>query len=131
MPRKTIKQRKNPSETKNNRIRPILEQLIGIENPDDLMFEIISTLKEGSKVPQEGKFYTFIYSPKTPNIQYDQNPLVAVTNVFNWGFKGINFHWDEVRQYTWDEITGGIYEILAEEMDDMRSIPYAHIRLNI
>ncbi len=140
MPRKTVKQRESErqqkgqkiiSDTDSNRVRVLLDGLIGNENPDDLMVEIISILKEGGKAPQAGKFYTFIYNPKTPNVQYDQNPLVAVTDVFNWGFRGINFHWDDVRQYTWDEIAGGIYEVRSEELDDMRTIPYAHIRLNI
>ena len=126
MPRKTIQQR-----GKVNRVAPLVKKLIGTEDPDDLMFEIISVLKEGSKTPQVGNFYTFIYNPKTPNIQFDQNPLVAVTDVYNWGFRGINFHWDEVRQYTWDEIAGGIYEVRSEELDDMRTIPFANIRLNI
>ncbi len=140
MPRKTVKQRQSErqqkgqkiiSDTDSNRVRVLLDGLIGNENPDDLMVEIISLLKEGGKMPQAGKFYTFIYNPKTPNVQYDQNPLVAVTDVFNWGFRGINFHWDDVRQYTWDEIAGGIYEVRSEELDDIRTIPYAHIRLNI
>jgi hypothetical protein len=135
MPRKSLKERtkgKTPvSDTSTNRVRGILDGIIGNENPDDLMVEIISVLKEGSKTPQVGNFYTFIYNPKTPNIQYDQNPLVAVTDLYNWGFRGINFHWDDVRQYSWDEIAGGIYEVRSEELDDMRSIPFAHIRLNI
>lgn len=131
MPRKPIKKRKNPTETDTNRVRQILDNLVGNENPDELMLDIIDTLDEGSKIPKVGKFYTFIYIPKTPNIQFDQNPLVAVTDVFNWGFKGINFHWNDIRQYTWDEIPGGIYEVRSEELDDMKSIPYAHIRLNI
>ena len=140
MPRKTLRDRqteqkqkgqKSVSDTDTNRVRLILEGLVGNEDPDDLMVDIISVLKEGSKTPQAGKFYTFIYNPKTPNVQYDQNPLVAVTDIFNWGFRGINFHWDDVRQYTWDEIAGGIYEVRPEELDDMRTIPYANIRLNI
>lgn len=140
MPRKTLRDRqteqkqkgqKSVSDTDTNRVRLILEGLVGNEDPDDLMMDIISVLKEGPKTPQAGKFYTFIYNPKTPNVQYDQNPLVAVTDIFNWGFRGINFHWDDVRQYTWDEIAGGIYEVRPEELDDMRTIPYAHIRLNI
>ena len=140
MPRKTLRDRqteqkqkgqKSVSDADTNRVRLILEGLVGNEDPDDLMMDIISVLKEGPKTPQAGKFYTFIYNPKTPNVQYDQNPLVAITDIFNWGFRGINFHWDDVRQYTWDEIAGGIYEVRPEELDDMRTIPYAHIRLNI
>ena len=132
MPRKTLKQRKNPTETSNNRIRGIIDNLVGNEKPDDLMLEIISVLTEVSKIPRPGKFYTFVYNPKTPNIQYDQNPLVAVTDRFEWGFRGINFHWGSTgtRQYTWDEIPGGIYEAMSDELDDLQAIPYANIRLN-
>jgi hypothetical protein len=130
MPRKTLKQRKNPSETSDNRVRGVIDNLVGNEKPDDLMIEILSVLSEVDKVPQSGKFYTFVYNPKTPNIQYDQNPLVAVTDIFSWGFRGINFHWNETRQYTWDEIPGGIYEVRSDELEDLRTIPYANIRLN-
>jgi hypothetical protein len=72
----------------------------------------------------------FVYNPKTPNIQYDQNPLVAVTDIFSWGFRGINFHWGEVRQYTWDEIAGGIYEVYPAELKDLQTIPFGKFRLN-
>lgn len=130
MPRKTLKERKeqNPTDDKSNRVRAIIDSTIGIEDPDDLMLEIISTLTESKSRPQEGKYYTFIYNPKSTSIRYDQNPLVAVTNVFSWGFRGINFHWGESRQYTWDEIVGGIYEVYADEISDMREIPYRNIR---
>ena len=132
MPRKTLRQRKNPSETSDNRVRGVIDNLIGNEKPDDLMIEILSVLSEVDKVPQSGKFYTFVYNPKTPKIQYDQNPLVAVTDRFEWGFRGINFHWGSkgTRQYTWDEIPGGIYEVRSDELEDLRTIPYANIRLN-
>lgn len=133
MPRKTLQQRKSTvSDTnrKRNRVRDVLNNLIGNEDPDDLMIELLNVLTEGGKIPQPGKFYIFIYRPKTPNIQYDQNPFVAVTDVFKWGFRGINFHWGEVRQYTWDEIPGGIYEVYSSEVRDLQEIPFQNIRLN-
>lgn len=132
MPRKTLKKRKgpNPTDNKNNRIRSVVDSLIGNEDPDDLMLEILNVIQESGKVPSAGKFYIFVYNPKTPNITYDQNPLVAVTNVFNWGFKGINFHWGEMRQYSWDEIAGTLYEVYADELSDLREIPFGNIRLN-
>jgi hypothetical protein len=132
MPRKTLKKRKgpNPTDNKNNRIRSVVDSLIGNEDPDDLMLEILNVIQESGKVPSAGKFYVFVYNPKTPNITYDQNPLVAVTNVFNWGFKGINFHWGEMRQYSWDEIAGPLYEVYADELSDLREIPFGNIRLN-
>ena len=132
MPRKTLKQRKgkNPTDDKSNRIRSVIDNLIGNEDPDDLMLEILDAIQETGKVPSVGKYYVFVYNPKTPNIQYDQNPLVAVTNIFQWGFRGINFHWGEVRQYTWNEVPGSLYEVYAEELADLKEIPFANIRLN-
>lgn len=133
MPRKTLKQReKTNTDTDDsiNRLRDITNNLVGTEDADDLMLEIISALTETEKVPKTGKYYIFVYNPKTPNIQYDQNPLVAVTDVFSWGFRGINFHWGEVRQYTWDEIPGGIYEVYPSELKDLQTIPFGKFRLN-
>ena len=124
MPRKPLKQRNQPSDTKSNRIRPALDRLIGIEDPDDLMLEVLSLVRESGKVPRPGKFYIFVYNAKTPNLQYDQNPLVAVTEVFDWGFKGINFHWGETRQYTWSEVAGQLYEVYAEEVKDLQALPF-------
>tara|TARA_B100001250_G_scaffold180537_1_gene155222 strand:+ start:7923 stop:8270 length:348 start_codon:yes stop_codon:yes gene_type:complete len=113
-----------------SRVTSIRENLIGTEDPDDLMMDIISSLEEGDKIPSPGKFYVFVYNPKTPNIRYDQNPLVAVTDIFEWGFRGINFHWGQTRQYTWSEVAGGLYEVHDDELNDLDRIPFAKFRLN-
>jgi hypothetical protein len=113
-----------------SRITSIRENIKGTEDADDLMLEIIGVLEEGEKVPEPGEFYVFVYNPKTPNIRYDQNPLVAVTAVYEWGFKGINFHWGENRQYTWSEIAGGLYKVESDELNDLDQIPFAKFRLN-
>ena len=102
----------------------------GARDPEDLMLIITDVLKEEVLYPEPGKFYTFIYNPKTPNISYDQNPLVAVTEVYKWGFKAINFHWGQLRQYTWSEVAGQLYEVYSDELADLREIPFANIRLN-
>lgn len=130
MPRKTLKQRNSPTDSKKNRIRPITNRLKGNENPDDLMQEILEVLTDTVMVPSVGKYYTFVYFAKTPNIRYDVHPLVAVTNVFNWGFRGINFHWKEVRQYTWDEVVGELYVVYPEEIKDLQAIPYQRIKIS-
>lgn len=132
MPRKTLKQRqgKNPTDDNQNRIRSVIDGVVGNEDPDDLMIDLLNVLQESGRVPQAGKYYIFVYNPKTPNITYDQNPLVAVTEVFRWGFKGINFHWGELRQYTYDEVAGQLYEVYSEELADLREVPFANIRLN-
>lgn len=110
-----------------------LKKRINKENtsdPEDLMLIIMDVLKEEVLYPQIGKFYTFVYNPKTPGIEYDQHPLIACTSLERWGFKGINFHWREGRQYTWEEVAGKLYTVKYEELDEMLSIPYAKFRLN-
>ena len=120
-----------PTEDKENRIRGILDNMTGTEEPDDLMLELLEIVgNRVTPVPDVGKFYTFVYSPKTPNIQYDAHPLVAVTDLFQWGFRGLNFHWGETRQYTWTEIAGQLYEVTNAERNDLNSIPFARFLLN-
>ena len=134
MPRKKISQQKTKrptdTDTNRNRIRGIMDDLIGIEDPDDVMVELLNVLQEGPKVPQVGKLYIFVYNAKTPLIRYDQNPFVAVTDIFPWGFRGENFHWREVRQYTWSEVAGGLYEVYPAEVRDLSALNFANIRLN-
>jgi len=113
-----------------SRLDPIMKSLIGNENPDDLAQEILGVLTEGSNVPEEGNYYVFVYKPKTPNIVYDEHPLVAVTNVYSWGFKGLNYHWGEMRQYTFPEVVGGLYMVDEMELRDLRTLPFLKIRLN-
>ena len=113
-----------------NRLAPVLRDLIGTEDPEDLALDILDVLNEGGKVPTVGNYYVLIYNPKTPNIQYDQHPLVAVLAVFEWGFRGLNYHWGEVRQYTWNEIAGGLYMVSDLELRSLRTIPFARFRLN-
>ena len=133
MPRKPYRKRKdyNPSDTKRNRIRPVLDELLGIEDPDELMLEILGILKITDLVPSAGKYYTFVYKAKTPMIRYDEHPLVAVTTIYSWGFRGINYHWGTYRQYTWEEVIGPVHLVYREELKDLRALPYAKFRLNI
>ena len=76
-----------------SRIKSILMSINGTEDPDDLMLEILDALSDKTILPEIGKFYTFVYKPKTPNVRYDEFPLVGVTDIYKWGFSGINFHW--------------------------------------
>tara|TARA_B100001996_G_scaffold118317_1_gene89554 strand:+ start:25985 stop:26329 length:345 start_codon:yes stop_codon:yes gene_type:complete len=112
-----------------SRLSEILKEYTGSEDVDDVYQEVLGVLSEGD-VPQIGKYYTFVYRPKTPNLRYDEYPLVAVTSIFDWGFKGINFHWGESRQYTFPEIIGGLYNITDLEIDDARNLSFGKYRLN-
>ena len=108
-----------------NRIEAIKDKLTS-SNPEDLMLEIMGALNNTVEaIPTVGKYYTFVYNAKTPNVQYDQHPLIACTDLFRWGFRGINFHWQSSRNYTWEELTGQVYMVKSIELDDLLSIPYA------
>ncbi len=117
-----------PTDDNENRVRGVIDRFVGVETPDDIMENLVEVLTEGSKIPTVGKYYTFFYAAKTPNIQYDEYPLVGVTDVFSWGFRGINFHWGENRQYDYNQIIGGLYEVYAEEMSDVIELGFAKVR---
>ena len=108
-----------------NRIEAIKDKLTS-SDPEDLMLEIMGALNNTVEaIPSVGKYYTFVYNAKTPNVQYDQHPLIACTDLFRWGFRGINFHWQSSRNYTWEELTGQVYMVKSIELDDLLAIPYA------
>ena len=109
-----------------NRIEAIKEELQTTNDPEDRMLMIMDALKDTvSPIPEVGKFYTFVYNAKTPRIQYDQHPLIACTDLQQWGFKGLNFHWRQSRNYTWEELAGQLYIVQYDELDDLLAIPYA------
>jgi hypothetical protein len=101
-----------------------------IKDPEDIMTLIMEIFTEKTWIPEVGKFYTFIYNPKTPDIEYDQHPLIACTELQKWGFKAINFHWRESRNYTWEEVLGQLHIVKYEELDELLSLQYAKFRLN-
>jgi len=120
-----------PTDDKENRVRSVVNGLIGTEEPDDIMIELMDNL--GTTVtssPSVGRYYVFVYSAKTPNIQYDSNPLVAVTDVFEWGFRGINLHVGQYRNYTYNELIGQLYEVNSDELSDVRELPFGKMLLN-
>ena len=98
----------------------------GTNDQEEMMLEIMELLNDTvTPVPDVGTLCTFVYNAKTPGVTYDQHPLVAVTDLFQWGFRGLNFHWQEYRQYTWEELAGQVYIVQREELNDLLSIPYA------
>ena len=100
-------------------------------DPEDMMLEIMELLNDTvTPIPEVGKFYTFVYNAKTPGYQYDQHPLIACTSLEQWGFKGLNFHWQQSRNYTWNELAGQLYIVQWNELDDLMAIPYAKFILN-
>ena len=115
-----------------NRVREYLSDLNNRTNdPEEMMMEIMEVLNDTvTPIPEVGQFYTFIYNAKTPNITYDQHPLIACTDLQSWGFKGLNFHWRQSRNYTWEELAGQLYIVDYDELDDLLRFPYGKFILN-
>ena len=115
-----------------NRIREYLSDLNNRTNdPEEMMMEIMEVLNDTvTPIPEVGKFYTFVYNAKTPNITYDQHPLIACTDLQAWGFKGLNFHWRQSRNYTWEELAGQLYIVQYNELHDLLNFPYGKFILN-
>ena len=108
-----------------NRVENLVDDIIAKGQPDDMFLELMSILETTELLPQVGRYYTFIYQPKTPELRYDQFPLIACIGVYPWGFKGINYHWGDYRNYTWDEVgNNDLHLVYPMELEDMRSIPY-------
>ena len=147
MPRLTIQQRKDRDaareaekkafgldgdQEEDNRIRASLSELNNQTNdPEEMMLEIMDALNDTvTPIPDVGNFYTFVYNAKTPGEQYDQHPLIACTSLERWGFRGLNFHWQKYRNYTWGELAGQPYIVRPNELDDLLAIPYGKFILN-
>ena len=126
-----LRSTKKNNKKDSNRISSIKRDLVGIESPEELMNMIISQL-EGSEntYPLVGKYYTYIYYAKTPNITYDRYPLILASEPMDYGFYGFNYHWGKIRKYTYPEVASPLYEITVNEFNTLRSIPYAKFITN-
>ena len=114
-----------------NRIEPVIDDIRSERDLSERMELIMYALNDTvTPIPEAGNLCTFKYFAKTPNIEYDQHPLVAVTELFNWGFRGINFHLRKYRQYTWEELGTQVYIVQQEELDDLLSLRYGLRVLN-
>lgn len=122
-------------ESETNRLEHVVDDIINLPDADDRMLALTEVLTEVEVVPDVGRYYTFIYQPKTPRIEYDQFPLIACIGLFKWGFRGINYHWaarsgDPYRNYTWQEVIGNLHLVYPLELNDARSIPYQSFKIN-
>lgn len=102
-----------------------LEVIRWTSSPTKNMGMVLDALDVTDIVPTPNKYYTYIYRAKTPNIMYDAHPFIVCTTVFNWGFIGFNFHWNEYRQYSWGEVMTNLFEVYDEELNTMERAPTA------
>ena len=54
------------------------------DDVEDIMILIMEVFQQEVLYPEPGNFYTFVYQPKTPDIQYDQHPLIACVHLDRW-----------------------------------------------
>ncbi len=114
-----------------SRPQPIVDKFVGTEDPEDTMLEVLDAVQDTKTIlPEEGGFYTFVYLPKTPMIEYDEFPLIACMEIQRWGFRGFNYHWGKMRNYTWNEVIGEFHELSVAELEHARSLSYAKFKLN-
>jgi len=99
-------------------------------DPEEIMLIIMEIFTIEVLYPEPGKFYTFVYNAKTPNETYDQHPLIACIELFRWGFRGLNFHWQNYRNYTWEEVAGKLHVVQFQELDELLALQYGKFILN-
>ena len=122
MARKPTKGKK--AKASKNRISPLVTRQYGTEQADVVMNDLMYALRDSqARVPQPGGYYTFIYYAQKPTLLTDRYPIVAVTEVFDWGFNGINLHLDEPRRYRFDSTPSPYYMIKTTELDDALTLP--------
>tara|TARA_B100000287_G_scaffold393365_1_gene406532 strand:- start:2778 stop:3176 length:399 start_codon:yes stop_codon:yes gene_type:complete len=100
------------------------------DDVEDIMIMIMEIFNTEVLYPEPGNFYTFVYQPKTPDIEYDQHPLIACVHLDRWGFRGLNFHWQRYRNYTWAEVVGKLHIVEYQELDELLALQYGKFLLN-
>lgn len=120
MARKTRAQQKKS----NNRIKPLIDKLIGTEKPEDVFAEVQIVLRDSQeKIPAVNGVYCLEYYAVTEPLLTDRFPIVGVTGVYQWGFSGMNLHLGEPRNYNFDSISGSLYRLKPQEVAAARALP--------
>ena len=125
---KELELEKNPTARVEELKAAVLQE--NTTDPEEIMLLIMEIFTIEVLYPEPGRFYTFVYNAKTPNETYDQHPLIACMELFPWGFRGLNFHWQKYRNYTWDELAGQLYIVENQELDELLALQYGKFLLN-
>lgn len=116
--------KKKGRKVEDNRIRPILNDLIGTEKPEELFVRVQDALRDGQeKIPVPNGVYCFEYYAVTEPLLTDRFPIVGVTGVFDWGFTGMNLHLGEPRNYNYNNIASSLYRLKPKEVAAARALP--------
>ena len=125
---KELELEKNPTARVEELKAAVLQE--NTTDPEEIMLLIMEIFTIEVLYPEPGKFYTFVYNAKTPNETYDQHPLIACMELFRWGFRGLNLHWQKYRNYTWEEVSGKLHVVEFQELDELLALQYGKFLLN-
>ena len=125
---KELELEKNPTARVEELKAAVLQE--NTTDPEEIMLLIMEIFTIEVLYPEPGKFYIFVYNAKTPNETYDQHPLIACMELFRWGFRGLNFHWQKYRNYTWEEVSGKLHVVEFQELDELLALQYGKFLLN-
>ena len=114
-----------------SRLQPIVDKMTGLRDSEEIMLEVLDAIQDTKVIlPEEGGFYTFVYIQKTHMIEYDEFPLIECMELKQWGIRGFSYHWNKMRNYTWNEVIGEFHELSVAELEHARSLSYAKFKLN-
>ena len=125
---KELELEKNPTARVEELKAAVLQE--NTTDPEEIMLLIMEIFTIEVLYPEPGKFYTFVYNAKTPNETYDQHPLIACMELFRWGFRGLNFHWQKYRNYTWEDVSCKLHVVEFQELDELLALQYGKFLLN-
>ena len=125
---KELELEKNPTARVEELKAAVLQE--NTTDPEEIMLLIMEIFTIEVLYPEPGKFYTFVYNAKNPNETYYQHPLIACMELFRWGFRGLNFHWQKYRNYTWEEVSGKLHVVEFQELDELLALQYGKFLLN-
>lgn len=117
-------QSSRPSITQSSRVSILKKRIQGVTNPNKIMAEIMDIFKEIHSTAIPGYYYTYIYNPVTKG-PYDRFPLIAMIDRSGDGFRGLNFHWNLLRNYVDVGVVGPLMVIHSDEIEEMKQINYA------
>jgi hypothetical protein len=117
-------QSSKPSLTQSSRVAILKKNIQGMVSPDQIMKEIMKIFKEVHSTAIPGYYYTYIYDPITKG-PYDQFPLIAMIDRSGNGYRGLNFHWNKLRNYVDIGVVGNLMVVHNDEIEEMKKINYS------
>jgi hypothetical protein len=107
-----------------SRVERLRRAIVNITDPDQIMDAILSIFGVNGSAIAPGNYYTYIYNAKTPDLLYDQHPLIACLGTTENGFYGLNFHLNMNRNYTYPEVGSNVCHIRQNEISYFRTLVY-------